>query len=230
MNTRYPFGAWYSDSLARQSLRVVSYATEEQVSLEQAQQHLRLDLYGSPPSHPDDSLIENVYLPAARAYCEVISGRAFVPQTYELGIGAFPRPFVAYSRGGIALPIGPVTSVTSITYTDSAGVEQTLAASAYTVDPYTEPGYCYPVANTYWPDTLDVPNAVKVRFQAGYDLPSSSPQDNPFPPQYRAAVLLMLAHYYENRAQVDTMPNAPRELVLGVQTLIGPDALRKGFA
>ena len=230
MNTRYPFGAWYSDSLARQSLRVVAYATEEQISLEQAQQHLRLDLYGSPPSHPDDALIQGVYLPAARAYCEVISGRAFVPQTYELGLGAFPRCFVAYSRSGIAFPIGPVTSVLSIAYVDMAGVEQTMAGSDYTVDVYTEPGYCYPIANAYWPDTLDVPNAVRVRFQAGYDLPSASPQDNPFPPQYRAAVLLMLAHYYENRSQVETMPNPPKELELGVKSLLSPDALRKGFA
>jgi len=220
--------SFYSDSLFRRSLRVVVATAGEQVSIDEARGHLRLDNYGSPPAHPDDSLLEQIYIPAARRICEGLSGRALVPQTYELGIGRFPCAGMTYHRAGVRLQIGPVTSVTSVKYDDSNAVEQELLTADYLLDSYTEPGYIYPAINSAWPTTGQTPNAVRIRFEAGYDLPSASPQDNPLPQEYKAAILLVMGHLYENREQTTVLKL--EELKLGVHQLLGLDALRKGFA
>lgn len=218
----------YGQFLAQRSLRIVTPTTGEQITLDQARQHLRLDLYGSPGSHPDDDLIEEVYIPAAREVCESISGRAMVPQTFELGLGAFPWCGVAWNRDGISLQIGPVAGVLSFTYIDGNAATQTIDPSGFILDPYTEPGYVYPIAGASWPSAQNIPNAVAIRFNAGYDLPGGSPQDRPLPAKYRAAMLLMLGHLYENREdtstlKLDTIPN-------GVASLLLPSSLRNGFA
>jgi len=231
MNYVNYYRSWYSDSLDRQSLRVVTEPVEEQISLIQAREHLRLDTYGSPPAHPDDNMIEQVFIPAAREYCEVITARSMVSQEYEMGLGSFPHAgTVAFWRDGIAFPLGPVAMVSSITYIDSDGMAQVLPDTEYNVDYYTNAGYIYPAPGTYWPITQEVPNAVLIRFMAGYSAPSASPQDRQLPRRYRSAMLLMLAHLYENRSQTESGPMVPKEIDLGLHSLLAPDSLRNGFA
>lgn len=222
------YNAFYGQWLSQKNLRIVTPTTGEQITLDQAVAHLRLDLYGSPGAPADADIIEQVYIPAAREICESLSGRAMVPQTYEVGLGAFPWNGVAWGRDGISLQIGPVAGVTAFVYTDGDGVEQTIDPSGFILDPYTEPGYVYAVAGGSWPGSQNVPNAVRIRFNAGYDLPSGSPQDRPLPAKYRAAMLLMLGHLYENRENTTTLDLA--EIPMGVKSLLLPSSLRNGFA
>ena len=218
-----------ADWLQQHSLRIVSGPTEEQITLAQAQAHLRLDLYGSPGSHPDDDLIEDVYIPAAREICESISGRALAPKVYELGLSAFPQSPGFYSmRQGINLRVGPVAGVASVTYVDGDGVDIVLTDADFTADVYTEPGWVYPLYGGSWPGTRNISNSVRVRFNAGYDGPLGSPQDRPLPAKYRAAMLLALGHLYENREQTTTLKLD--EIPMGVYSLLLPDSLRIGFA
>lgn len=222
----YPW-PWYQAFLAQRSLRLVTGATDEQITLDQAAQHLRLDAYGSPLAYADADMLTAIYIPAARAMCEAISGRAFVPQVFELGIGGFPQNYVAFDRNGIKLGIGPVRGVDSVIYNDGTQ-DVTLDASAYVVDPYTDGGCLYATYGTSWPSTAMAPNTVRVRFSAGYDVPGGSPQDFIMPAEYRWAILLALGHVYENREDTSTLDL--KAIPMGIKALLKPNSLVNGFA
>lgn len=219
----------------RRGLKVVVQPAAEPIDIVTARSHLRLDASGSPPTHPDDDLLTQVYIPAAREACENYLGRALAPQTLELSLSRFPGGFVA---GGllpieqwalprdIELPMGPLLVVESVTYVDGDGATQTFAD--YNVDTYAEPGRIRLVAGANWPTTQDAPNAVIVRYQAGYSTPGASPEDVQLPHAIRVAILLTLGHMYENREATATP--LPAELPLGVQYLLTPYQVRSSMA
>lgn len=81
------------------SLRVLTAATVEPVTLEEAKLHLRVD------GDDDDTLIEAL-IAASRDYCERFTGLALSEQTLEFTVDASDEVF---------LPLAPVTSITSVT-------------------------------------------------------------------------------------------------------------------
>lgn len=103
---------------------------------------------------------------AARQMAEQELRRYLVTQTLDLYLDEFPA-------GEILLP--PMQSVSAITYTDSAGDTQTLAADQYLVDAVSQPARIVPAYGLSWPPTRDQANAVKVRFVAGYGAASAVP-------------------------------------------------------
>jgi uncharacterized phiE125 gp8 family phage protein len=140
-----------------------------------------------------------VYFRAAHAAAEHFTGRPIGEQTRELALDEFPED--AFVLGAA------VTSITSVKYIDTAGVEQTLAPAAYALDHYSLECSLLPAVDTDWPDTLETANAVKVRFVAG-DLPDA----------VQAALLLMTAFLFENRgddsrAADDIQPPAAKALL-----------------
>lgn len=137
-------------------LELYTPPTAEPVSLVQAKAFLRVD------STDDDVLIAEL-IRGARAYIEHMTGRQFVVCTYKLHLDAFP------SR--IVLPRPPVVSVSSITYVDTGGTTQTLAAANYTLKPYSEPAEVIEAYGKSWPSTQDVENAVTVTYVAGHGCP-----------------------------------------------------------
>lgn len=236
----YPIAPWYREALLRHSIRPIGSAVEP-ITLATARDHLRLDLYGSPLSHPDDSLIESVYLPAARQHCEVLSGRALAYQEYELTLRCFPsRAMLALPLGMqpssqyeyIRFPIGPVRTINSFLYADADNLDVDLDGSptGYVFDAYTDEGRLYPPPGSSWPTAYDRPAAVRIRFNAGYDLDGASPFDLGMPASYRAAILLLLTHFYENRSNTEQLSRLPREIEMGVKALLYPDRLRHGMA
>jgi uncharacterized phiE125 gp8 family phage protein len=105
---------------------------------------------------------------AARKVAENITGRGFITQTWELVIDKFPAK-------EIEIGMLPIQSITSVKYYDTAGVLQTLSASTdYAADVDTLPGWVLPAQDFTWPDTLDMAQAVIVRFVAGYGAAGSS--------------------------------------------------------
>lgn len=234
----YPMGEYglYRRRMeVRRGLKVVVQPTAEPIDIVTARTHLNLYATGSPPTHPHDDLITGVYLPAAREACENYLGRALAPQTLELSLSRFPGGFVAGMLlpfeqwrlpREIELPMGPLLGVESVTYTDGDGNEQTFAD--YNVDTYSEPGRIRLKTGVSWPTTQDVPNAVIVRYQAGYSIPGSSPEDVQLPHAIRAAILLTLGDRYENRAA--TVAPGMIELPLGVQYLLTPYQVRSSMA
>lgn len=156
------------------------------VTLDEAKQHLRVDTMSSPG--PDDDLIASI-IDAAVAYVDGPSGvlrQSVLPTTWEVAYDAFPE-------AEIELPLPYVQSVSSVKYTDTAGVEQTVSSSDYEVDTYGSNGWVVPVEGFSWPATMETINAVKVRWVSGLD---------ECPSEVRAAILLMIGHLYDNRGSV----------------------------
>lgn len=232
----YPFyWPWTREGLHLRNLYVVTPPTAEQepISLDIARQHLRLDLYGSPLSHPDDELLQTLYIPGAREYCESLSGRAFALQEYELGQSQFPWLYGCRDGfNGISFSIGPVRRITSITYRDNDSIFQPLDPANYVIDSFGGQTIVYPTPGVSWPSANTVaPNAVRIRFLAGYGELPGSPTDNiPLPIKYKNAILLMLSHLYENRSATETQTQVPQAIEFGIKALLLPSALRNGFA
>lgn len=176
--------------------KIITPVTSPVIPLAEIRQHLRLDLLGD-STHPDDSLIEG-YLLAAREYAEHYTQRSIGAQTLELALDKFPD-------AGIELPLG-AASITSIKYTDTSLVLQTIESTDYVLDDCSFTHWAIPVS--VWPTPAEVANAVKVR----YVTPAT------FSPAVKTALLLTVAHLYENREAVGTDRMA--EVPLSVDALL----------
>lgn len=166
------------------SLRVVTAPAQEPLTLAQAKEHLRVDI-------ADDDVLIGSLIRATRELLESELGRAFITQTLDYALDAFPK------SGPLLLPRGPIQSVTSVSYIDSAGATQVWGSSNYLVDLYSSPPRITPAHAKTWPTLQDRIAAVTVRFVAGYGL---GPATVPGPIAH--AMLLLIGHYYEHREQV----------------------------
>jgi uncharacterized phiE125 gp8 family phage protein len=162
------------------SLRLITGPTALPVSLETAKQHLKVQ-------HAADDELITLMLRAAASGAEQLLNRALMTQTWQLIVDAFPTAEFRLERPR-------VQSISSITYIDPAGAQQTLGADAYTLDPDLLPGWVLPALGTNWPATRDQANAVRVTFVTGY---GSDP--TAVPETVRAWILLHLGASYRNR-------------------------------
>ena len=181
--------------------RIVTAPLEEPVTLVQARQHLR-----EPPANQDAHILASMY--AAREHAESFTGRAFVTQTWELLLDRFP------SGREIELPMPPLQSVSSVKYIDQAGVEQTYDAANYHVDAGGTPGRLKLTPTASWPSIDDRPNAVTVRFVAGYGAMAAVPFT------IKAAILLIVGHLFAHREENQDF--AVHEMPLGAERLLWP--------
>jgi len=174
------------------ALTLITAPSETPVSLAEAKLHARVELT------EDDSLI-TAQLDAARLYCEGFTKRQFVSATYELRLNGFP----AWDLTPIVIPRPPFQSITSIAYVDENGASQTWASSKYQSDLNTEPGRVMPVQGESYPNTqADTFNTVTITYVAGYGAASAVPE------RFKAAIKLLVAHWYENREPVSMTAGA----------------------
>lgn len=165
------------------SLKLIAGPIEEPITLDEAKAHLRVDS----DLTADDGLI-GALIVAARQGAEHQTGRALMPQTWELALDCF--------ESEIRLPKPPFASVSSVKYLDVNGVLQTLDPSAYIADSYSEPSRLMPAYGTSWPSIRRQANAVLIRFDAGYANAGAVPQ------QIKQWMLLQIGAMYENRESV----------------------------
>jgi len=143
---------------------------------------------------------------AARKTTEHLTGRALITQTIELRLDRFPTT--------IYLPRGPVQSVTSIKYYDTAGDEQTLDAAEYQTELYSDPPRIEPEYGYSWPSTQDRMAAVTVKYIAGYgDAGTDVPDD------LIHALKLLVAHWFESSEPVIS-GSIPRDVEMTYNFLI----------
>lgn len=167
----------------------------EVITVEEAAEFMRIDNYAS-----EEATI-SAFITAARQWCEEYLSRAIGVQTVEEVLEAFPR-------NGIPLR-PPVIEVESVKYLDGSNVEQTLEEDDdYYISDDSEPGMIKPVSA--WPSTLNINNAVRVKYTTGYQPEGLSPQQSKdLPATIKTAMLMLVADMYENRtAQVEHVLNA----------------------
>ena len=156
----------------------------EVVTVAEAKLHCRVD-------HNDEDAIFTRLLGVARRQCEQISGYAYTTRTLVSKLDHWPYD------GCLVLPYPPLQSVTSIVYVDEAGLSSTFAAANYVVDTHSIPGRVVLKKDASWPSgTLEVGGAITITYAAGYGAAIAVPDT------YKAAMLLLVGHLYENRESV----------------------------
>lgn len=136
---------------------------------------------GAPTTNTTGDPLISALISAARAAAEQELHRYLITQTLDAYFDSFPcvGRMVIGSRYPEQIPnefrLPPLQSVTSITYVDTAGATQTLAADQYTVDTKSQPARITPAYGVSWPATREQANAVTVRFVAGYGAASAVP-------------------------------------------------------
>lgn len=102
-------------------LRVVTPATVEPVTLDEAKAHVRAD---------DDSLdtIITAAITAAREVVELQTGLALAAAEWRWD--AYGLPVAKLSR----IPLGPIDAISAVTYADADGARQTVDPADYVAD------------------------------------------------------------------------------------------------
>jgi uncharacterized phiE125 gp8 family phage protein len=165
-------------------LTLLTAPSSEPFTLGEAKEHLRES------DSTQDSTITSL-ITAAREYAEGFTRRALITQSWRLSIDSFPL------NGVIRLPMPPLVAVNSVKYTDLSGAEVTLDPSQYYVDKASLPGKIDRAYMVIWPLTRCIPNAVRIEFDCGFG------DANAVPEGIKAAMKLMLSHWYENREPVN---------------------------
>lgn len=180
------------------TLTLISGPAEEPVTLDEARAHLRVDETG------EDALIVGL-VTAARTMLEAETRRAFVSQGWQLTLDAWPQ------TRRIDLGLAPVVSVDELAVDGVA-----LDASLYDTGLRHDPPRIALKRNAALPDPDDGVEGITVSFTAGYGDASAVPQP------LKQAILMLTAHWYENRMAGGMEGGGAVLLPLGAQHLVAP--------
>jgi hypothetical protein len=210
------------------------------VSLQEVKQHLRLE------GADDDDYLEQILIPAACGLLDGANGllgRALSVQQWDLILGPMwhsprgnePAPLWApwwawhgsgLGQWGVRIPLPPLREIIEVRYRDASGAYQVLPADQYTVPlGLPEPVLLTMAQGLTWPTFYNAPDALVVRFEAGYDpAVAADPDADPpvaaiptkVPARARMAALLQAARLYQNRE------NPPNDLAGAALTLVQP--------
>jgi hypothetical protein len=194
-------------------LEVVTPPAAEPIEIELVRRHCRID-------HDYDDGLLAFYLSAARGMAESYLNRALCPTSFRYTITNSPPPTAAplvpqslivfplnwppLIRKPIELPRAPLQAVTEVAW---GPVDDLKVADddLYTVNVGVEPGQVM-----IQPSLVPMMPAMSVRFEydAGYERVEDIPQP------VLAAILLLTAHLYEQRGDVEaTLPEAAFNLM-----------------
>ena len=196
----------------------------------------------------DDDMLFSVLITAAREAAEEFCNRKFAIQSLLMSLDSFPyytdtvMSQAAYPPSYYSLPMysttlwnysqmiklfyAPCIEVQGIDYTDANGNNQTLMQDTdFLLDNIWEPARIFPMPGGMWPSCLYVPNAVRIRYTAGYGSPAVDPApvdgeipqgagSQPVPQRAIMAMLQLIASWFENREALSevTMKEMPQHV------------------
>jgi uncharacterized phiE125 gp8 family phage protein len=183
--------------------------TVEPVSLQEAKAHLRVNF-------TDDDALIAIYIKTAVAWLEGsgiardgVLGGVMVNQTWRLAVDG---PTIS---GVIPIEHGPVISITEIRAIKD-GVATVWPATNYRLGRDGSTAFVILSSTGSWPDRDDREDALQITYLAGY---GEAPADVPAP--LRAAIMLMVGHFYANR-EAGASGRELVEIPFGVAELIAP--------
>jgi uncharacterized phiE125 gp8 family phage protein len=171
------------------------------VTLTEAKLQCRVD-------HTDDDTLIGLLISAATAYLDGyagVLGRALVTQTWRQDLESFSDP--------LRLALGPVASITSVTYYDADNAVQTLAGTVYGLFSDEFGAYLALKPDQTFPSVYSRRDAISVTYVAGV-------ADSAVPAPIKHAILLMVGHWYANREAV--APGQMYDVPMAVDALIRP--------
>lgn len=125
-------------------------------------------------------------------------GRAMITQTWQQWSGAKP--------GEVRVLMTPFRALSAVHYHDENGVLQEAALAQFEAVGTPDETLIRPRQGISWPATAITPAAIRLTYTAGF---GDDPED--VPATIRHAILMMVAHWYDNREAVssDTMAEVP---------------------
>jgi uncharacterized phiE125 gp8 family phage protein len=161
------------------------------VSLDDMKEFLRVE-------HTDEDTTITAIIDAAVQAAQDYTGRHFVSSVFSLSIDSFYN---------VEVPTG-ITTISGISYFDSAGDSQTLSVDKYYADFRREPGRI---------SFIDPPSTHTDRFNAV--VIAGTLGDTAYPP-IKHAIKMLAAHYYENRRAVIITTSS--KIPLGIEAILNP--------
>ena len=160
-------------------LTLVTAPAIEPITATEAKLRLRID------TSADDTPIGEM-ISVARQYVEDMTDRQCMTATRSLILDDF-------WTGALEIPRAPLKTVTSITYLDTNGSVQTLAATVYTVDIDSVPGRIYLAYEQSWPAVQGISKSVTITYTCGEATAAAVPAG------LKQTIHLLVGHLYENR-------------------------------
>lgn len=167
--------------------------------------HLRLGS-GFSDDGSEDTVLE-LYLRAAMAAIEARIGRALLTRTFSWTVTRWRNET---SQG---LPIGPVQSVEAVFVVSADGSENLVPPDTWSV---LRDSQRPRLVGRYGRNLPHIPRSgqAEIRFVAGF-----GERWDQIPADLRQAVLLLAAHYYENRAEAGTgAPSFPTGVTMLIES------------
>lgn len=156
----------------------------EPVSLAEAKAHLRLD------GDDEDALVSSL-IETARIHVERTLGLALLTQGWSLLLDRWPDAPV------LKFPLGPVQAVSAVEVAHADGGTQAFAPEHYFLDTASIPARLALTGSQPWPVPGRRMAGIGIAFTAGF---GDGAGDVPRP--IRQALLLLVAHWFENREPV----------------------------
>lgn len=175
----------------------------EPIALAEAKAHLRVD------TSSEDSLIQSLIM-ASRLHIEAALDLALITQTWRHQRDVWPPSRV------LILPLRPIQSVTAVTLHDDDETSRSLDTGAFVLDGFANPARLVWRGHGAVPAAGMVANGIEIDFVAGH---GDGAADVPQP--IRQALLLLVAHWYENREPVEIGATAT-SIPAGVSELLMP--------
>ena len=163
------------------TLVMTSGPLAEPVSVADAKAHMRID------STAEDALIASLIV-TSRLHIEAALGLALLTQAWSYFVDAWPR-----SRE-IVLPLKPVQAVAIVRVWAQDGTSRTVSADTFTLDGEGTPPRLVLSRSAAPPAPGRSASGIEIAFDAGY---GDAGADVPAP--IRQALLLLVAHWFENR-------------------------------
>lgn len=127
---------------------------------------------------------------AATDHLQSAIGKAFISQEWQLKIQA---PVA----NKIELHKVPAIDIVEILYYDGNNEQQSLDIEDFEIIGNQEWAYIQPKQNKVWPTIYSRPDAIQVKYNAGFgDTPDSVPQD------IIQALMMLVSHWFINRSAV----------------------------
>lgn len=202
---------------------LVTAPTTLPVTLEEAKAHLRRDA-DETEEHDLITALVNAAVGHLDGWTGIL-GRCLEEQTWRQDFDGFDRV--------IRLPLWPIIEISSITWRNEAGQIATVSSDDYALKSDALGAYVRFKNDFEYPSGLNETSAVAVTFTAGYPRegaiegdPEAEPpvEANPgtstVPAAIKAAILLLVGHWYVNRMAVKE--GSFQELPMAVNALIAP--------
>jgi len=156
----------------------------EPVSLAEAKAHLRVD------GTAEDALIQSLIV-TSRLHIEAALGLALITQSWSYFLDRWPK------AGRLQLPLRPVAAIAHVRVWNDEGTSDSLDPASFLLDGHGMPPRLVSLSGAAEIAPMRAANGIEIGFTAGF---GAATDDVPAP--IRHALLLLVAHWYENREPV----------------------------